>query len=38
MDFGHMQGAPLVAGLLVLIALAVLGALHFGFSGSVQIS
>lgn len=33
-----MQGTPLVAGIIVLIALALLGALHFGFSGSVQIS
>lgn len=38
MDFGHMQGTPLVAGIIVLIALALLGALHFGFSGNVQIS
>lgn len=38
MDFGHMQGAPIIAGLIVLLALAILGAVHFGFSGSVQVS
>lgn len=38
MDFSHMQGTPIVAGIIVLVALAILGALHFGFSGSVQVS
>lgn len=38
MDFTHMQGTPIVAGIIVLLALAIIGALHFGFSGSVQIS
>jgi hypothetical protein len=33
-----MQGTPLVAGLIVLIALGLLVGFHFGFSGSVQIS
>lgn len=35
-DFDGMQGAPLMAAVLVLIAVIVLGSISFGFQGQVQ--
>lgn len=35
-DFDGMQGAPLVAALLVLAAVIVLGSISFAFQGQIQ--
>lgn len=35
-DFEGMQGAPLVAALLVLVAVIVLGSVSFAFQGQIQ--
>ena len=35
-DFDGMQGAPLMAAVLVLVAVIVLGSISFGFQGQVQ--
>lgn len=37
MKFDHMQGAPILAGIITLAALALLGIIAIGFRGSVQI-
>lgn len=36
MDIKNAQGAPLVAAIIVLLAVVVLGAVSFAFQGSVQ--
>jgi hypothetical protein len=36
MDFSQAQGAPLMAAVLVLLAIVVLGGISFAFSGNVQ--
>ena len=37
MDYSHIQGAPLVAGIIVVLAMALLGVFTVAFGGSVQI-
>lgn len=36
MDFSNSQGAPLMAAVIVLVAIVVLGSLSFAFQGHVQ--
>lgn len=36
MDFEQAKGTPLVAAIIVLLAVVVLGAISFSFQGSVQ--
>lgn len=35
-DFNNAQGAPMMAALIVLIAVVILGGISFAFQGSVQ--
>jgi hypothetical protein len=36
MDFENAQGAPLVAAVIVLLAIVALGGISFAFQGSIQ--
>jgi len=36
MDFQNAQGAPLIAAVLVLVAIVALGGISFAFQGSIQ--